>query len=52
VTVRRPGFTTEHRELRDGELDELLDELAVPLTANERTALRAKVATLRSGAPG
>jgi len=52
VTVRRPGFTTEHRKLRDGELDELLDELAVPLTANERTALRGKVATLRSGAPG
>jgi len=48
VTVRRPGQSTEHRELRDGELSDLLDELAVPLTADERAALDARVGQLRS----
>ena len=38
VTVRRPGEPTQHRALRDGELSDLLDELAVPLTADEREA--------------
>jgi N-hydroxyarylamine O-acetyltransferase len=52
VTVRRPGRTTDHRELRDGQLDDLLDELAVPVTADERTRLNAKVRELRSTAPG
>jgi N-hydroxyarylamine O-acetyltransferase len=52
VTVRRPGRPTEHRELRDGQLDDLLDELAVPLTADERTALNAKARELRSRASG
>ena len=51
VTVRRPGRITEHRALRDGELDDLLDELGVPLTADERGALNAKVRELRSRAP-
>ena len=37
VTVRRPGEPTEHRPLRDGELVDLLEELAVPLTDDERT---------------
>lgn len=52
VTVRRPGRTTDHRELRDGQLDDLLDELAVPVTVDERTRLNAKVRELRSHAPG
>jgi N-hydroxyarylamine O-acetyltransferase len=52
VTVRRPGRTTEHRELRDGELGDLLDELDVPLTADERMGLIAKVRELRSRASG
>jgi N-hydroxyarylamine O-acetyltransferase len=48
VTVRRPGEPTQHRELRDGELSDLLDELAVPLTADEREALLARVKGLRA----
>jgi N-hydroxyarylamine O-acetyltransferase len=48
VTVRRPGAPTEHRALRDGELADRLDELAVPLTAEERAALDDKVRRLRS----
>jgi N-hydroxyarylamine O-acetyltransferase len=48
VTVRRPGAPTQHRELRDGELDDLLDELAVPLTEAERGALLTRVDGLRS----
>ena len=48
VTVRRPGAATEHRELRDGELADWLDELAVPLTADERAALDDRVRGLRS----
>ena len=39
VTVRRPGAATEHRALREGELSDWLDELAVPLTDAERVAL-------------
>jgi N-hydroxyarylamine O-acetyltransferase len=52
VTVRRPGRTTEHRELRDGELNDLLDELGVSLTADERARLNAKVRELRSSLVG
>ena len=48
VTVRRPGTPTEHRELREGELADLLDELAVPLTADERAGLLARVKGLPS----
>ena len=47
VTVRRPGAPTEHRALRDGELSDWLDELAVPLTADERVALDGVVSHLR-----
>jgi N-hydroxyarylamine O-acetyltransferase len=39
VTIRRPGEPTEHRDLREGELEELLQELAVPLTPEEETLL-------------
>jgi N-hydroxyarylamine O-acetyltransferase len=48
VTVRRPGTPTEHRALRDGELPDWLDELAVPLTADERAALDDRVRRLSS----
>ena len=47
VTVRRPGEPTEHRELRDGELTDLLDELGVPLTGDERERLLSRVDGLR-----
>ena len=46
VTVRRPGEPTEHRELRGSELADWLDELAVPLSPDERTALLVRVAEL------
>ncbi|MEP6649219.1 MAG: arylamine N-acetyltransferase [Lapillicoccus sp.] len=46
VTVSRPGAATEHRGLRDGELADLLDELAVPPTGNEQAALAAAVRRL------
>jgi N-hydroxyarylamine O-acetyltransferase len=49
LTVRRPGEPTQHRELRDGELADLLDQLAVPLRPDERAALDTKVRQLRSG---
>jgi N-hydroxyarylamine O-acetyltransferase len=39
VTVRRVGEPTEHRPLRDGELDDLLTALAVPVTDDERSRL-------------
>ena len=48
LTVRRPGEPTQHRRLRDGELSELLEELGVPLTDDEREALLARVAGLPS----
>ena len=47
VTVRRPGEPTEHRELRDGELGDLLHELDVPLSDAERATLDVRVAALR-----
>jgi arylamine N-acetyltransferase len=47
VTIRRPGQPTEHRELRDGELEQLLHELEVPLTADEEKRLIDVVAGLR-----
>ena len=47
VTIRRPGAPTEHRELVDGELDEWLGVLEVPLTDDEQVRLRERVARLR-----
>ena len=44
VTIRRPGQPTEHRDLREGELEQLLDELALPLTPDEETQLLEVVA--------
>ena len=43
LTVRTPGQPTEHRPLRDGELEDWLAALDVPLTPDERTRLLAKV---------
>ena len=48
VTVRRPGQPTEHHELSDGELQTLLGELHVGLTADETDRLLAVVAKLRT----
>ena len=39
LTIRRPGQPTEHRPLREGELDEWLSTLEVPLSPDERTRL-------------
>jgi N-hydroxyarylamine O-acetyltransferase len=47
VTFRRPGEPTEHRDLRDGELEQLLHELEVPLTSDEERRLLDVVAGLR-----
>ncbi|MFZ0141776.1 MAG: arylamine N-acetyltransferase [Aeromicrobium sp.] len=50
VTIRRPGEPTEHRDLREGELEELLHELQVPLTPEEGSRLLDVVAGFsRSG---
>jgi arylamine N-acetyltransferase len=46
VTVRVPGEVTEHRPLREGEVDEWLSALDVPLTRDERTRLVEKVRLL------
>jgi N-hydroxyarylamine O-acetyltransferase len=46
LTIRRPGRPTEHRGLRDGELAEWLEELAVPLTGDERARLLVRVGEL------
>jgi N-hydroxyarylamine O-acetyltransferase len=47
VTIRRPGEPTEHRDLRDGEIELLLHELDVPLTPEEEARLLALVPSLR-----
>jgi N-hydroxyarylamine O-acetyltransferase len=39
VTVRRPGEPTEHRDLADGELQQWVHDLGVPLTADEEARL-------------
>lgn len=46
LTVRVAGEPTEHRPLRDGELDEWLTTLDVPLTDDERARLLARVVAL------
>ena len=47
VTIRREGEETEHREVDLDEVMAYLDELEVPLTADERSRLRERVAGLR-----
>ncbi len=48
LTVRRPGRPTEHRPLLEGELDEWLSALEVPLTPDERARLLDRVRELPS----
>jgi N-hydroxyarylamine O-acetyltransferase len=49
MTVRTPGEPTEHRPLRDGELEEWLGVLEVPLTDDERAQLLTKLRALTYG---
>lgn len=44
VTVRRPGRPTEHRPLADGELDLLVEELEVRLSAEELDLVHERLA--------
>jgi N-hydroxyarylamine O-acetyltransferase len=46
LTVRTPGRPTEHRPLRDGETEQWLETLEVPLTPDERTLLLARLQEL------
>jgi arylamine N-acetyltransferase len=46
LTVRTPGEPTEHRSLRDGEIEVWLERLEVPLTRDEQTVLVNKVRAL------
>lgn len=46
LTVRTPGEPTEHRPLREGEIEEWLATLGVPLSADEEARLLAKVRSL------
>jgi len=46
LTVRTPGEPTEHRPLRQGEIEEWLADLEVPLDADELARLRAKLRAL------
>ncbi len=48
VTIRRPGEPTEQLPVGDAQLPGWLDELAVPLTSDERERLLARVAALRT----
>jgi N-hydroxyarylamine O-acetyltransferase len=46
LTVRTPGEPTEHRPLREGELEQRLADLEVPLDADELARLRARLRAL------
>jgi N-hydroxyarylamine O-acetyltransferase len=46
LTVRTPGGPTEHRPLHDGEIEQWLATLEVPLTPGEETRLLAKLRAL------
>ena len=48
VTVRVPGEPTQHRPLREGELEDWLETFEVPLDPDERTRLLAKGRALTS----
>ena len=43
LTVRTPGEPTEHRPLHEGEIEEWLATLGVPLTPDEETRLLARL---------
>jgi arylamine N-acetyltransferase len=47
LTIRDPGAPTEHRMLHEGEVEEWLTTLDVPLTREERSRLLTKVGSLR-----
>lgn len=46
LTIRTPGEPTEHRKLHQGEIEEWLTTLEVPLTRDEQSQLHAKVRAL------
>jgi N-hydroxyarylamine O-acetyltransferase len=46
LTVRTPGEPTEHRPLREGEIEQWLANLEVPLEADEMGLLRARLQAL------
>jgi arylamine N-acetyltransferase len=46
LTIRTPGAATEHRPLREGEIEEWLKELDPRLTADEESRLLAKLRAL------
>ncbi len=46
LTVRTPGGPTEHRRLREGEVEDWLAALGVPLTPEEHAGLLARVRAL------
>jgi hypothetical protein len=46
LTVRTPGEPTEHRPLHEGEIEEWLATLEVPLTPDEKTRLLARLRAL------
>jgi N-hydroxyarylamine O-acetyltransferase len=50
LTIRTPGQTTEHRALREGEIDDWLSRLDVPLSVDEHARLVEKVRDLAAGA--
>jgi N-hydroxyarylamine O-acetyltransferase len=51
LTIRRPGESTVHRPIDLDELSPLLQELEVPLTADEESRLLSKAAELRATPP-
>ncbi|WP_270889044.1 arylamine N-acetyltransferase family protein [Pedococcus sp. 5OH_020] len=46
LTIRTPAQPTDHRPLREGDIDEWLSKLDVPLSSDERTRLVGKVREL------
>lgn len=46
LTIRTPGEPTEHRALHEGEMEEWLETLEVPLTPDEKSRLLARLRAL------
>jgi arylamine N-acetyltransferase len=46
LTIRKPGEPTEHRKLHEGEIEEWVTTLDVPLTLEEQSQLHTKVRAL------